>query len=250
MRARTIAFAFAPLGLAFAPSLVLASLSLALGCSAAGAPTTDAHGNTSAPPFVEVPAKGKTPDELLQARLEQAVRDLPKVQAMRGQNGLLVWPLALPEEPTDPMPEVRLGASTIAGRISAEVVHRIVRQQFGAFRACYGHVLAVTPTAAGRLTTTFTIGAEGSVTQAGTGGDAAAALPRTFTACINEVFSSLSFPAPRGPRRSPTCSSSRHRGRQETTQRAKTRSLRRRRRNSRLPVRAGRGPSCRSMARP
>jgi hypothetical protein len=82
------------------------------------------------------------------------------------------------------------------GRLPAEVIQRIVRQNFGRFRLCYEAGLRANPGLTGRIATKFVIGRDGAVMQAS---DAGSDLPdQNVVACVVRSFNSLSFPAPEG----------------------------------------------------
>lgn len=82
------------------------------------------------------------------------------------------------------------------GRLPAEVIQRIVRQNFGRFRLCYESGLRGNPALTGRVVTKFVIGRDGAVSQAS---DAGSDLPNSeVTSCIVRSFGNLSFPQPEG----------------------------------------------------
>ena len=82
------------------------------------------------------------------------------------------------------------------GRLPADVIQRIVRQNFGRFRNCYESALRTNPSLTGRISTRFTIGRDGSVAQSM---DAGSDLPdQNAVACVVRSFNSLSFPSPEG----------------------------------------------------
>ncbi len=82
------------------------------------------------------------------------------------------------------------------GRLPAEVIQRIVRQNFGRFRACYETALRTNPTLHGRVATKFVIGRDGAVNQSS---DAGSDLPdQAVVACVVRSFNTLSFPSPEG----------------------------------------------------
>jgi len=81
-------------------------------------------------------------------------------------------------------------------RLPAEVIQRIVRQNFGRFRLCYEAGLRGNPTLSGRIATKFVIGRDGAVMQSS---DAGSDLPdQNVVACVVRSFNSLSFPMPEG----------------------------------------------------
>ncbi len=93
-------------------------------------------------------------------------------------------------------PQVRMGMTTVSGRLPPETIQRIVRQNFGRFRACYQRGLLRNPALAGRVTARFVIDRDGAVAKAGNGGSD---LPdAAVIACVVEAFAGLSFPQPEG----------------------------------------------------
>ena len=92
-------------------------------------------------------------------------------------------------------PQVRMGATSVSGRLPPEVIQRIVRQHFGRFRLCYEDGLRSAPELAGQVTVMFTIAEDGSVSTTSHSGS----LPDGAVAsCVEKAFSALSFPAPEG----------------------------------------------------
>lgn len=90
-------------------------------------------------------------------------------------------------------PSVRMGATEVTGSLPKEVVQRIVRQNFGRFRLCYENGLRNDPTLAGKVTVSFTIGTDGSVSTVSQTTD----LKDTAVAtCVSKAFYGLSFPQP------------------------------------------------------
>jgi hypothetical protein len=82
------------------------------------------------------------------------------------------------------------------GRLPAEVIQRIVRQNFGRFRLCYESGLRQNPGLQGRVVTKFVIGRDGQVAQAQ---DAGSDLPnQEVVSCVVRSFGNLSFPHPEG----------------------------------------------------
>jgi hypothetical protein len=103
-------------------------------------------------------------------------------------------------------PAIRGEATQVSGRLAPEEIQRIVRTNFGAFRACYEEGLKRNPKLEGRVNVRFVIGKDGRVTQAGAPADLApkpgsqAPPPRMpdekVVACIVGAFEKLVFPAP------------------------------------------------------
>jgi hypothetical protein len=93
-------------------------------------------------------------------------------------------------------PTMRPMELTSNGRLPAEVIQRVVRQNFGRFRNCYETGLRTNPGLTGRVTTKFVIDRSGSVSISQ---DAGSDLPdQAVTQCVVRSFASLSFPAPEG----------------------------------------------------
>jgi hypothetical protein len=93
-------------------------------------------------------------------------------------------------------PKVRMGATTVNGRLPPEVIQRIVRQNFGRFRLCYENGLRNNPNLEGRVSVRFEIGRDGNVSSTGNGGSD---LPDAgVVSCVQRAFSGLSFPQPEG----------------------------------------------------
>jgi hypothetical protein len=95
-----------------------------------------------------------------------------------------------------PTPRVRMGATTVSGRLPPEVIQRIVRQNYARFRVCYEEGLARNSKLAGRVSTRFVIGRDGSVSNVSNGGSD---LPDSGVVnCVVSAFYGLSFPQPEG----------------------------------------------------
>jgi hypothetical protein len=96
-------------------------------------------------------------------------------------------------------PQVRWGwgcGVSVSGRLPPEIIQRIVRSNFGRFRACYEDGLKRNPALEGRVTTSFVIGRDGSVSNvADAGGDLPDAAVKS---CVIRAFYGLSFPQPEG----------------------------------------------------
>lgn len=92
-------------------------------------------------------------------------------------------------------PSVRFGETSVSGKLPPEVIQRIVRQSFGRFRLCYEDGLRKDPALAGKVTVTFVIAPDGSVSSSSATGD----LPDTAVrSCVGRSFQGLSFPQPEG----------------------------------------------------
>lgn len=93
-------------------------------------------------------------------------------------------------------PSVRMGATTVSGRLPPEVIQRIVRQNFGRFRLCYENGLRVNPNLEGRVSIRFVIGRNGAVSAVSNAGSD---LPDSnVRSCVARAFYGLSFPQPEG----------------------------------------------------
>ncbi|HVU04693.1 MAG TPA: AgmX/PglI C-terminal domain-containing protein [Polyangiaceae bacterium] len=93
-------------------------------------------------------------------------------------------------------PQVRMGATTVSGRLPPEVIQRIVRQNYGRFRLCYEQGLARNPNLEGRVQVRFVIGRDGSVSNVSNGGSD---IPDSAVVqCVIRNYYGLSFPQPEG----------------------------------------------------
>ncbi|HHH26974.1 MAG TPA: AgmX/PglI C-terminal domain-containing protein [Polyangiaceae bacterium] len=92
-------------------------------------------------------------------------------------------------------PRIRMTNTEVSGRIPPEVIQRIVRNNYGRFRACYESALRGNPNLQGRVAVSFLIGRDGTVKTASGGGD----IPDSgVISCVTQAFYGLSFPAPEG----------------------------------------------------
>jgi hypothetical protein len=89
-------------------------------------------------------------------------------------------------------PSVRMGGTSVSGRLPPEVIQRIVRQNFGRFRLCYENALRKNPELSGRVTVSFVIGRDGSVGAVSGSGIA----DNAMVSCVTRAFFGLSFPVP------------------------------------------------------
>jgi hypothetical protein len=93
-------------------------------------------------------------------------------------------------------PRVRMGATTVNGRLPPEVIQRILRQNYGRFRLCYENGLRNNPNLQGRVSVRFVIGRDGSVSNVGNAGSD---LPDPgVVSCVTRAYYGLSFPQPEG----------------------------------------------------
>lgn len=91
---------------------------------------------------------------------------------------------------------MRATNTVVNGRLPADAIQRVVRQNFGRFRTCYEAALRTNPTLSGRIATKFVIDRSGAVSMAQDGGSD---MPdRSVVSCVVRNFSNLSFPAPDG----------------------------------------------------
>jgi hypothetical protein len=89
---------------------------------------------------------------------------------------------------------VHVGQSITSGRLPPEVIQRVVRQNFGRFKACYENGLRGNPNLQGRVAVRFVIGRDGAVSSVANGGSD---LPDGgVVSCVSQAFYGLSFPQP------------------------------------------------------
>ncbi|MFO0590632.1 MAG: AgmX/PglI C-terminal domain-containing protein [Polyangiaceae bacterium] len=82
----------------------------------------------------------------------------------------------------------------VSGRLPPEIIRRVIRSNFGRFRACYEDGLKRNPSLEGRVTTNFVIGRDGAVSNVSDGGSDIG--DKAVAACVIRAFYSLSFPQP------------------------------------------------------
>lgn len=92
------------------------------------------------------------------------------------------------------VPRMTSSPPNVSGRLPPEVVQRIVRQNFGRFRACYETGLRANPSLTGRVAVRFVIGRDGGVSNVANGGSDMS--DATTVACVVRAFYGLSFPQP------------------------------------------------------
>jgi hypothetical protein len=95
---------------------------------------------------------------------------------------------------TSGVPSIRVGASSVSGRLPPELIQRVVRASFGKFRACYERAIAKNPKAGGKTETRFVIDRDGKVSAAQT--SVSGLLPPEMAQCMQTVFQSLEFQPP------------------------------------------------------
>ncbi|MFT3773536.1 MAG: AgmX/PglI C-terminal domain-containing protein [Minicystis sp.] len=89
---------------------------------------------------------------------------------------------------------VHVGVASVSGRLPPEVIQRVVRQNFGRFKACYENGLRNNPSLSGRVAVRFVIGRDGDVSNVANGGSD---LPDSgVVSCVTRAFYGLSFPHP------------------------------------------------------
>ncbi len=94
-------------------------------------------------------------------------------------------------------PEIRMGALTVNGRLSNDVIQRVIKMNLSRFRFCYEQGLARRPSLAGSVSTKLVIARDGSVISAAQ--DSATSMADVaVTRCVVHGFECLSFPAIEG----------------------------------------------------
>lgn len=93
-------------------------------------------------------------------------------------------------------PRLRMGDTQVTGRLPAEVIRRVVRQNHTRFRHCYEQGLMTNPGLSGRVGVRFVIGGDGAVANvANVGSD----LPDSkVIGCVTRAFYDIGFPKPEG----------------------------------------------------
>jgi hypothetical protein len=91
---------------------------------------------------------------------------------------------------------MRPGTTTVSsGSLPADIIQRIVRQNYGRFRMCYEGGLRSNPNLTGRVAVRFVISRDGAVTHATNAGSD---LPdSSVVGCVVSAYYGLSFPSPK-----------------------------------------------------
>lgn len=91
-------------------------------------------------------------------------------------------------------PITRALPPSVDGTLPADIIQRVVRQNFGRYRFCYQEGLRANPALTGRVSVRFVIGRDGAVSSVGNGGSD---LPdQGVIQCVVRSFYGLSFPPP------------------------------------------------------
>lgn len=94
-----------------------------------------------------------------------------------------------------PVARVRMGATSVNGRLPPEVIQRIVRRNFGRFRMCYETALKLDEGLEGMIFVDFVIQTDGSLKNA----KAESALTdKALVECVRKSFDDMEFPKPEG----------------------------------------------------
>lgn len=84
------------------------------------------------------------------------------------------------------------------GRMSPNVIARILAQHVGAFQYCYNRALQKNPRLGGELKVRFTIQLDGLVDKKNIGYSGPASRDNNLTPCVGRVFGRMKFPSPKG----------------------------------------------------
>jgi len=137
------------------------------------------------------------------------VREKVAIDALRGEANAKQLPVEATEpgqtlnpslrdtlSPRTKPPSIRMGKTTVLGRLPPEVIQRIVRQNFGRFRRCYDAGLARDPELQGIVEVHFTIDQAGETKQISERGSTLK--DAEVKKCVTDAFTGLSFPQPEG----------------------------------------------------
>lgn len=102
----------------------------------------------------------------------------------------------LPGEHKVKVPRITEANTVVNGHLPAEIIQRVVRNNFGKFRFCYEGGLRGNPSLHGRVMVNFVIARDGSVSTASDGGSDLQ--NADVVSCVVRSFANLSFPSPEG----------------------------------------------------
>ncbi len=107
---------------------------------------------------------------------------------------LLVLDAGVPVSPDGgPAGRVRVGAVSVAGKLTPKVIERVVSSRLDRLRSCYEIGLAKNANLQGRIVVRFVVGADGMTSNVGGGGD----LPDgEVVGCVTRQLYGLAFPKP------------------------------------------------------
>ena len=92
-------------------------------------------------------------------------------------------------------PVMRMGATSVSGRLPPPVIQGVVREHRSEIQACYDKGNAYTPGLRGRVVVRFVVGRDGELEVRDGGSD----LPSAWVVdCIMKVFYGMEFPPPDG----------------------------------------------------
>ncbi len=122
--------------------------------------------------------------------LDATLRTPPKVDV--AATPPKIEPVPKPEKPAEAPTET--AEPRVTGRLIPEVIQRVVRLNFGRFKACYVRALAQKPKLEGRVIVKFVIDSTGTPTSVVDGGSDIDFPP--MQECVASAFEALSFPSP------------------------------------------------------
>lgn len=171
-----------------AASLGMIALAFEMSCASSKTiAKTPPQSESTATSSALAPAPAKTPDDLLRARLDAVSLETEAFLTSRKTAAAMA---------SMPPPSLRMGGTTVSGRLAPELIQRVVRANFSEFRRCYEGGLKKNPNLSGRVNVRFVIAKDGSVSNVG---EKDSDLPdEAVKACIIRAFSSLKFPEPEG----------------------------------------------------
>lgn len=173
----------------YVAGLALLTSAMAFGCASTAvvAEKPISPGATRASPISAEASKPLTADELLRVRLDASMQEAEDLRASRG---------AIASSTIYSLPQARLGATAVAGRLDPAIIQKEVRANFGKFRFCYEQGLKNNAQLTGRVIVRFVIGRDGSVTNVGSNDSD---LPdKNVVECIVKAFKTTKFPQPEG----------------------------------------------------
>ena len=177
-----------------------ANIERALAALASSEPNLDVAGASSGPGLAQArTAILRNQYTLIESAKEpDPSHDLDPLDDSVSSHATPVEPVAVETPPPAPVVDAQeavAAEAVVVGHVPAETVRRIVRLNFGRFRACYIDSVRKHPKVAGRITTKVVVDSDGSVHSAEAFPNGSEVKDADLIKCVEESFSKINFPS-------------------------------------------------------